>query len=166
MKLPEEVQIGVYFVHQQLPFGFQLCKVQFILDEIFVGGFEVFDKLSFVALAVVDITTQFFEAHLFQAMINDIEGGPFLADKENILSPGDKISNEVGNGLTLAGAGRTLDNITITGPALQNSPCLCRVCRNHMIPVIGSVQVECMRWKTSRLLAEQRIKNMMLELRF
>src|SRR5215831_3104217 len=136
-----------------LPIG----QVHPAVDEIFIGRLEVPDEIAFVPLAIMNIAAQLFQAHLLQPVIDHVEGCPFLTDEKYALPPRRKICNEIGDRLALACSGRTLDDIAVPGPALQDGPGLSRVRTDNMEPIVRPVAVEWMFGKDAWLISEKGI---------
>jgi hypothetical protein len=54
------------------------------------------------------------ESHLFQALLDNVESGFLLSNKQDTASCGSQAGNQIGDGLALAGSGRTVDHPTLT----------------------------------------------------
>src|SRR5579871_3585144 len=97
-------------------------------------------------------------------MEDHVESSSFLADEEDVLSPGHKVGDQVGDRLALSCARRPLDDIAVAGPALQDGPGLGRVGGDYMEPVFGVVAVKRVLRVDPRLPAEKGIEADMLDL--
>src|ERR1700722_16502942 len=100
------------------------------------------------------VTTKLLQPNLFQPVIHHVQCGPLLTYKENALPAGYKIGDEIGDRLTLAGAGRPLDDIAMPRPAFQDGVCLGGIGVYYMEPVIRAAAVDTILFKVTRLVAE------------
>src|SRR5258708_16200192 len=97
-------------------------------------------------------------------MVHYMEGRAFFADKEDILSPGDEIGDEIGDRLAFARPGWSLDDIAVSCPALQDRLCLSGVGSDDMKPVVGPVAVKGMLGKDPGFVAKKCVEAMVLQL--
>jgi hypothetical protein len=73
-------------------------------------GAQVEVEIAAIALGIVDDAAEIPEAECGESELDDVEGGPFVADEEDALSAGEMISDDVGDGLAFAGAWGAMDD--------------------------------------------------------
>ena len=99
---------------------FLLCCIVPIFLVAFIVGVLFFRKkkrlvrlstlivLFFIGFMAMQFQTEFAQSCFIQAVFDDIQGGHFFGDKEDGLAAIQAGGNQVGDGLGLAGAGRSL----------------------------------------------------------
>jgi hypothetical protein len=106
---------------------------------VLVGLLEIEHEGFLVGLRVVDHAAQLVQAALAQAVEDDVDRGPFLADEEHPLAAPDMVGDQVGDGLRLAGAGRALNDVALA-TARQGHCSALRGIGLHHGPLIGQGQ--------------------------
>src|SRR6185436_15445448 len=89
-------------------------------QEFFVGLLEILNEFLFIRLRIVNETTEFIEALLAKAMKHDVDRGALFANEQHAFAAGDVIRNQVRDRLQFAGAGRALNNVTVTGSGARD----------------------------------------------
>src|SRR5262245_2944499 len=121
-----------------------------------VDRLQIINESFLVALAVMNERANVTKADLLEPMEYDVQSCAFLADEQHALSAGHVVGDEVGDRLRLAGAGWSLDNITLTGPGSGNGLRLARVGRQHrmIVPLFRRIGTE----GASRVLRKQEVE--------
>ena len=76
---------------------------------------DVGNDLFFVGLVAVKLQTEFRKTCLAQLFIDDIQGRQLFGNEQHLFSVAETFGNDIGNGLAFAGAGRALQDETLSG---------------------------------------------------